>query len=309
MKNNKLQSLIFALAGILALTSCSNDDKRENNPQAIRFTGGIGIQSEIIPLGRASGATWNNDDAIGIFMVDHGQTEIAENAANRQFTTDGSGSFTPVAGDEIYFPMDASRKVDFIAYYPHEAGVTLDSEIGISTADQSVPSSFDLLWAKADNDDAGYDKENPDAIPLTFDHKLARLTMNCKADAGVGATSLDGMTVVVRGMNTKTTFAVKDGTLGTPAIVADIATREIAPADGFLFSCDAIILPCSYAKGTVKVEFTINGEVYTWDMEQVDFTAGYDHVYEVILYRTGVKATGTINPWNSVVNDNPVYAK
>ena len=309
MKKNNLRSLTLAFAGVLALVSCSNDDNGENNPRAIRFTGGIGIQSEIIPQGRASGATWNNDDAIGIFMVDHGQTGIAESAANRKFTTDGSGSFTPVAGNEIYFPMDASRKVDFIAYYPHQADVTLDSEIEISTADQSVPSSFDLLWAKADNSDAGYDKENPDAIPLTFDHKLAKITMNCKADVSVGGTSLEGMTVVVRGMKTKTMFAVKDGTLGTPETVADIAMREVATADGFQFSCDAIILPCSYAAGDVEVEFKLNGEVYTWDMEQVDFTAGNDHVYEVILYRTGVKATGTINPWISVVNDKPVYAK
>lgn len=309
MKRNKLQSMVITFAGVLALASCANDDNQENSPRAIQFTGGIGEQAVATPQGRASEATWGNDDAIGIFMVAHGQTSIAENAVNKQFTTGGNGTFTPVPGDEIYFPVDGTHKVDFIAYYPYKAGVVLDGNIDVNTADQSKQATFDLLWAKADNNGAGYNKETPATVPLAFEHKLAKLAMNCKTDPNVGVSSLDGMTVVVKGMNTKTTFTVKDGTLGTSATAADMTARKIATADGYLASLDAIILPGSYQAGVVTVEFTLNNETYTWNVGAAEFTAGNAYVYEVILSRTGVKVTGTIKPWNTIDKVDSVYAE
>ena len=308
MKRNKLQSLAMTFAGVLALASCSNDDIQGDGTRAIQFTGGIGTQAVATPQGRAAGTTWNNADAIGIFMVTHGQTGIAENAANKRFTTDGSSTFTPVSGNEIYFPVDGSHKVDFIAYYPHKASVILDGSFEISIANQSDQPSFDLLWAKANNNDAGYNKETSATVPLAFEHKLAKLTMNCKADASVGVESLEGMTVVVKGMYTKTKFTVKDGTLGTSTTIADMSARKITAADGFQASCDAIILPGSYVAGNVTVEFTVNSETYTWNVGKVEFIAGNAYVYEVILSRTGVKATGTIKPWNTVER-GPVYTE
>ena len=309
MKRNKLQSVVIAFAGVLALASCANDDNQENSPRAIQFTGGIGEQAVATPQGRASEATWNTDDAIGIFMVDHGQTSIAENAVNKQFTTGGNGTFTPVRGDEIYFPVDGTHKVDFIAYYPYKAGVVLDGNIEVNTVDQAKQAAFDLLWAKANNDGAGYNKETPVTIPLAFEHKLAKLTMNCKAAANVGISSLNGMTVVVKGMKTKTSFTVKDGTLGTPETKADMIARKITTAETYLASHDAIILPCSDSSGEATVEFTVNNETYTWNVGEVEFTAGNAYVYEVILSRTGVKVTGTIEPWKTIPKEYPVYAE
>lgn len=305
-----------ALASAVCLVSCSNDDEMNvNNDGQARFTAAIGNEAVVATPGtRASGTTWGPNDDIGIFMVNHGTENIAEKCSNRQFrTTPGNGNFSPVMGQEIYYPMDNSA-VDFISYYPYTDGAALDIPfpvtIGTAQTDATQP-GFDLMWAKATNDGGkGYHKEPNTTVAFTFGHCLSKLTMNCTLDASVGAANLDGAKVTIHGMNTVSTFDLKTGKQnGTPESPADITPRKLAiPTANFDATYDAIILPTGYSAGAVTVDFEINSEIYTWNVKAMTFEAGNEYIYEVKITRTGVKATGTIVEWNPVPQ-GPVYAE
>ena len=305
-----------ALASAVCLVSCSNDDEMNvNNDGQVRFTAIIGDEAVVATPGtRASGTTWGPSDDIGIFMVVHGTENIAEKSSNRQFrTTTGKGNFSPVMGQEIYYPMDNSA-VDFISYYPYTDGAALDTPfpvtIGTAQTDASQP-DFDLMWAKATNDNGkGYSKEQDATVAFTFGHCLSKLTMNCTLDASVGAANLDGAKVTIHGMNTVSTFDLKTGKQnGTPGTSADITPRKLpTPTAGFDGTYDAIILPAGYSAGAVTVDFEINSEIYTWNVDAMTFEAGNEYIYEVKITRSGVKATGTIKEWNPV-SQGPVTAE
>lgn len=308
MNSKKTIVMLSALAA-LCLTSCNNDDEVSVNDGKVRFTAGIGREAVATPQSRAAGTAWHKGDEIGIFMVGHGTTDIAEKAENRPYTTaDGTSAFTPVMGHEIYYPMDNSA-VDFIAYYPHSNGAQLAAALPIEIAlaqTGDTQRDTDLMWAKANNATKGYTKDAAATVDFTFGHCLSKLTMNCTVDASVGAASLlADATVTIKGMNTVNTFDLRTGMLsGTPGTPADIAPRKLAVAnDGFHGIYDAIILPGAYADNALKVEFTIDGEPFVWDVEAVEFKPGHEYIYKVKITRTGVTATGTITPWTPVDKD------
>ena len=168
------------------------------------------------------------------------------------------------------------------------------------------------MWAKANNDNGkGYNKVRNATVAFTFGHCLSKLTMNCKLDASVGVANLDGAKVTIHGMNTVSTFDLKTGKQhGTPENPADITPRKLAtPTANFDATYDAIILPAGYSAGAVTVDFEIGSDTYTWNVDTVTFEAGNEYIYEVEITRSNVKVTGTINPWNPVTHQGPVYAE
>ena len=307
MKAIKNLVMLSTFAGAMCFSSCSNDeDVNEVNNGEVRFTAGIGHQAVATPAAsRAADTAWDAGDKIGIFMVKHGETTIAESASNKKFTTaTGDGNFTPVTGYEIYYPMDASP-VDFIAYYPHANAVTLDADIPVEIATTQTTASqatCDLLWARANGTSGnGYNKESTSAVALTFGHCLTKITMNCKLDASVGVSNLDAAPVTIKGMNARNTFDLKTGTLGTRAKPTAITPRKLAaPVATYAATYDAIILPATYAADVVSVDFGIGNETFTWDVKATTFKPGTEYIYEVTIRRTGVTAEGTITPWEPI---------
>lgn len=288
------------LACTVGFSSCDKDDPTAGNGDGmVRFSAEIRqAMPQTTPVSRAAGTNWASDDAIGIFMVGHGGTADVQ-AANRQHTTTSgaNGTLSPVPGNEIYYPVDNSA-VDFIAYYPWKSGSTLGTSIDASiekvqtTVNQP---SFDLLYSAADNGGIGYTKTMTGAVALEFEHVLSKIVMKTTADASIGA-PLTGMTVSINGMNTATTFELATGRLGTTTTPAPITPRTIT--DGSQY--DAIIMPGSYPDGAVTVSFTVGDETFTWDAGAIVFEGGNESVYEVTITRTGVSATGTIKPWETV---------
>lgn len=317
MKLKKTILLMTTLAAAALITSCTNDnDEATANDGAVRFTAGIGREAVATPQTRAAGTTWGAGDEIGVFMLDHGSMPFGSSAKNKQYVTDkGDGAFTPAVGHEIYYPMDNNHAVDFIAYYPYRDDATLMDlfELGIATTQtDATQAATDLMWAKADNNGSGYTKGRNTTVALTFGHCLAKLTMNCKVDASVGAPEvLDDGTVTIHGMNTGMIFAFASGTVRVmPNSFADITPRKAAtvPA-GFHATYDAIILPDAYADGQVTVDFTTaGGETFTWNVGAITLEPGHEYIYEVTITRTKVVANCTIKPWDTE-NKGPVTAE
>jgi hypothetical protein len=288
MKTKKLTLAVVMAA--LFLASCTNGDLAPRQNSGVRFTGDV---ENVAGATRVNGTTWAEGDAIGVFMVVHGTRAVAEKTANREYVTKGNGTFA-AAGDAISYPMDGSM-VDFIAYYPYAERTELGN-INVVLGNQNNQPSFDLMWAVADNSGAGYNKGAKGAVPLEFEHKLARIVMNTVAGTGLGE-PLEGMTVRIENMYTRGVFNLATGTFGMPDTAADITPHTAKDGEQY----DAIIMPGSYNAGVVKVRFTTGGgDTFTWTMDAETFEGGNEYVYTVGLSRTGVTATATITPWNTI---------
>lgn len=302
MRINALLITVILLCTVI-FTSCNaNDDIMGDTNQAVRFFASIGKQAVAdAPETRASGTTWSANDPVGIFMVsnDAGSTEYATNKKHKA-TAGMNGNFTATTtADKIYYPMNSDNKVAFIAYYYYKEGATLTTPLDITIGEQTNAGQplFDLMWTKANNAGKGYDKKTHETTPvaLTFEHKLSKFVMNVTAGAGVTSSSLLGMTIKMNGMNTQNTFNLATGVLGSsPNTPAAIIPRTLT--DGSVY--DAIIMPGKYAANNVVVEFTLGGDIFTWNVDAVDFVSGSEYIYNVTLSRTGVTVSGTINPWS-----------
>lgn len=305
MKTKKTILLLSALAAV-SLSSCDKNEEVSAGDGTVRFTAAIGRDAVATPQTRAAGTAWAAGDNIGIFMVGHGTTVITESATNKKYTTaTGNGTFTPVTGNEIYYPMNDIAPVDFIAYYPHRDAATLTAALPVdipAAQTSATQAAADLLWARADNATAGYTNDYAAPVKFTFGHCLSKLTMNCTLDANVAAAMPDDATVTIRGMHTVSTFDLATATLGAASsAVADIAPRRLTviPANHHA-AYDAIILPGKYDANVLTVDFTLGSEVFTWDVDAIEFEPGHEYIYEVTITRTGVKAEGTIVGWEPV---------
>lgn len=284
----KIKTLLASLAVVL-FAACSTD---ENVPQVndeltpATFTAGI-TQT------RASGTSWDANDAIGIYMLNTGTTDIAEAAANRKYTTPAAdGKFTPATADQtIYYPTDETQKVDFIAYYPHAplaAGHIYQADVTTQTA----PAAIDLMYS---NNQQGKDKINP-KVTLEFAHRLSRVEVNVEAGAGFTATHLKDLEITLSAQPLKADFEVLTGKL-TLKEETGLLTLNTA-ADGQTAS--AIILPQDGLTGRTLTFTMKNNPGFTWNVEaDRTFDAGKKTIFNIVLARTGIEVTTSIQPWGT----------
>lgn len=286
----------IALAGLM-MSSCSKDQSQRDKlaDQSITFNAGLKKATSQ----NALTTSWATNDQIGIFMVDHGTNTISQGASNRLYSNTATG-FKATAGQEIYYPVSDS-KVDFIAYYPYSAAIGSLGNYPIDISSQTNLAGIDLLWAKADNTGAGYNKTSSTNVPLTFDHKLAKLVILTKPAAGMDNTTTDwkGMAISIQGMNTKADFALANGAMTNPNSKANITPYTATQGAQY----EAIVLPATFTNaGDLKITFQIGADVFTWSSQAGEsFQAGKQYTYTIDITKTGVNFGGmTINDWTEV---------
>jgi hypothetical protein len=282
--------------------SCSKKDSPAPLPDdeavAVQFSSNIGNLSPLIRPA-AVGSSWENSDAIGVFMVNHGTTNVRGDATNRKYVTAaGNGTFAADgAGNTIYYPVNGD-KVDFITYYPYQSSITTLGNYPVNVATQTTPAAIDLLYATANNSGSGYDKSNASAVALTFDHKLSKLTLNTSVAAGsteIIAADLLTMTVTIAGMNTQASFNLAAGTLGAGSSKANITPKTVTAGAKY----EAILLPENFTGVTVTFSISAGNGAgnYVWNVPNGTFEAGKDHVNAITFTDSGISVTGTINDW------------
>ena len=288
MKTNYL----FISMAALMMAACSNDENEtqvNDGRVAASFAGGI-------TLTRATTDTWEANDGIGIYMLEHGTKTVADGAANREYvTTAGDGKFTPAAVEQtIYFPLNADEKVDFIAYYP-QTDLT-DNIYKVDVSDQKNPAHIDLL--RSDNA-TGKDK-NATTVDLKFFHRLSRVEVELTAGEGVSDAELAGMSITLDKQPVKADFNVLQNTLTAGQDPATLTLNTAA--DGKTAS--AIILPQEGASGrSLKLTLT-GGTALTWPVEaDRTFEQGKKTIFTITLKRTPVgtevEVNATIEPWGT----------
>lgn len=171
---------------------------------------------------------------VGVFAAKaNSNTDFLTNGTNNSLTSDGNNGLTFDDSKEIYFPTDASEKIDIYGYAPYNSEwTTLGVQNFTVSKDQSTKEGYlasDLLWATPLEDQGN----SEDSYTLPFTHKLCKIIIKIDNQriSGDKAISLKGAKVYVRNTKTSTTINLADGTMGTASNVATITAAEFAEAD------------------------------------------------------------------------------
>lgn len=286
-------------AATFLLCGCGN----ENETAGMDTDGRVALQVNAGIQTRAYNNLWEQDDAIGIYMLNGTTAEVI----NRKYITTATdvtenGAFTAAEGD-IYFPVDGSKR-DFIAYYPHQAIMAGNgNKYAIDLSNQSSQRAIDLMQsAKV----TGKNKNNA-SVAFLFSHKLVKIEINIQAGNGMEGISLAGTRVSLTNQPAKGTFDV----LAAEAEATADATTEENPLQNITFftaangsKYEAIVFPATSTEG-MEMKFTVPAlsetVPFTFAVNQAEksqkFEAGNKYLYTITINKIGIGVTSTIESW------------
>ena len=262
----KKTAMMTAALTLAALMGCEpepepytgkNEDPEER--ALVSFSTGISTDRSV---GRAVGTKWEPADAIGVFMLESGETALADNASNRRYVTSaGNGSFAPANEDAaIYYPADR-RGVDFIAYYPY-AGTLQGFEYPVNVSDQTSQAMIDLMTA----DRVSAPAQTASPVALTFKHRLSRLELEIKPGTNLTDDALSGLQVEITGQRVTGKFNINANTL-IPEGAAESSIRLNMAEDGK--AGEGILLPGDPQAGRQLI-FTLGSRRFSYTIPAKD---------------------------------------
>jgi len=285
---------LLTMLSSLFIFGCNDDDtvKGKFDGKPVRFN------TEISGQTRASGTQWDNEDAIGIYMKKSGEalstgSALAEN--KKHTTVGGNGEFVfATDADKIFFPETGN--VDFIAYYPYQTPITdFKYPVNVGGSQTGKFKDIDLLYS--DNETGINNSAN--SVNLQFAHKLATISLDVTEKGGK---SLSGMVVTIKGMKTRSSFSLVDGTFADDASSVANIIAVVTNVNGNTANADAIVLPVTGLTGA-KIEFNIpsHGKTYEWDIPaNQNYASGNRYTYEVEVKSEG--GVNVVNPESSITD-------
>lgn len=297
------KNLIFALAGALAMTACSNEMEQQlaegsgNSGQEVKFTVGIENLSRTA-IAEGEGVlktTFVNEDAIGIFAYKEGEDEPVY--TNVKYTYNGSAwtSEKAITSD--------GTKLSYYAYYPYMDGVTDPSQLNITvSADQTSGFSKDDVLT-AQNTTAEARAEN---VTLTFNHAFAMVQVGIKS----GLTTDTEATVTLESILPTAVVNAKAGTVGTASGEKTSIQMQKTSADKWEYR--AIVPAQDIASGSKLLTIVAGGKTYTvtssTEGQVVSYVAGKAlqiTVNSLVALPDGDEVTigGSITDWDASTSD------
>ncbi|MDR2811365.1 MAG: fimbrillin family protein [Tannerellaceae bacterium] len=297
---------LFSLMLVTILIACHIEEINDclPSPENERIPVVFAPKLEIEPqtkVGGNNGSSWTKGDPVGVYMTKHGSTldatTILGQADNVLYKADKDGSSVTLLpdGDTIYYPV--SEKVDFVLYYPYQAGIS-DFKYAVDLKDQTNQANLDLVYA---HETKGFSRSDKALVPVTFYHQLAKIEFF--VGKGTGITSLANLKISIRNMAAKTSFNLSTGKLldtgvgGSDTIETYVTTHQTDS-----MKAEAIVLPIADLSATpVMLHFQVDTLTYEaplpFESTQIALTAGMRYRYVVALSEIGVGLTGTLHPW------------
>lgn len=296
------KNLIFALAGALAMTACSNEMEEQlaggNGGQEVKFTVGIeNLSRTAVTEGEGVLRTaFEKDDAIGIFAYRGEETEPVY--TNVKYTYDGSAW----ASDKAI--TSDGTQLKYYAYYPYKDGVTDPSQLDITvSADQTGGFSKDDVLT-AQNTTAEADADN---VTLTFKHAFAMVQVGIKS----GLTDDAGATVTLESIKPAAVVNAIAGTVGTASGENTSIKMQKTSADKWEYR--AIVPAQDIASGSKLLTIVAGGKTYavkytSTNSEVVSYLAGKAlqiTVNSLVALPDGDEVTigGSITDWDASTSD------
>lgn len=292
----------FCMLAIAVVAVACNRSDEETFPEPDSGRLPVSISGHVRAMSRAYDASWNANDAIGVYLTLGGTTDIAEQTDNfRYVTAAGDGKFAP-ADSPVMIPADAEGDYDLIAYYPH--GEVTEGVLSLSLADQTEQGPIDLLWAKS----TGVNKENLSA-ELKFSHKLTKLMLQVSSETF----SLGSLKTTIADQITEVRYSVLSGEIAAGSSDREtVVLRNFGLSDdGHSVCSEAILLPNMTGNEAADrmLQFEINGQVYTAGIAASTlFEGGKKYLYTVDIQASGdmVIVGAGVQNWDDAPGDDTV---
>lgn len=273
----------FVMLAALMMAGCSNEVEEQvmdSRRVPLQINGDINML-----MTRAADDHWDDNDAIGVYMV-NAENSIVRNVSNYRYTvvTGGqNGTFIPAdENNTAYFPEDGTA-VNVVAYYPQ--GNVDENKLSLDLANQDEQPRIDLMSAKAE----GASKNNP-TINLGFKHRLTKLFFEIEGDVNT-----DGIYAAIGNQYTDIQYDI----LNDKLLIADgSGKKDIVMKywnlNNYRFT-EAIVLPNDENNSAVDRELTfqLNEKIFKATISNsTTFEAGKKYTYKVKFETT---PSGNIN--------------
>lgn len=275
----------FVMLAALMMAGCSNEVEEQvmdSRRVPLQINGDINML-----MTRAADDHWDDNDAIGVYMV-NAENSIVRNVSNYRYTvvTGGqNGTFIPAdENNTAYFPEDGTA-VNVVAYYPQ--GNVVENKLSLDLANQDVQPKIDLMAAKAT--DAS--KNNP-TINLEFKHRLTKLFFEIEGDVNT-----DGIYAAIGNQYTDIQYDI----LNDKLLIADGSEKENIVMkywnldEGTNRFVEAIVLPNDENNSAVdrQLTFQLNEKIFNATISNTTtFEPGKKYTYTVKFETT---PSGNIN--------------
>ena len=283
---------IFALVATASLLfSCSQEVAPEFEKLPINLS--VGQQT------RANDSTFENEDEVGIYVVNYdgstaGTLAASGNQADNERFTYNNGAWTP---DETIYWKDQSTAADFYAYYPYSESVNISAHPFSVMADQSTEDNFwasDFLWGKATNV-----TPTSAAVPIVTNHSLSKILLAIEPGNGFTEESWAAATKSVKICNVKTNATI-DLASGVATATGDdgeiVPFLSVPTASGVKPSYKAMIVPQTIADKSKLIVVTVDGIEYVY-RAGITFEANTQHRFVVTVNKKGGNVDVTIGKW------------
>lgn len=289
----------FVMLAALMMAGCSNEVEEQvmdSRRVPLQINGDINML-----MTRAADDHWDDNDAIGVYMV-NAENGIVGDVSNYRYTvvTGGqNGTFIPAdENNTAYFPEDGTA-VNVVAYYPQ--GNVDENKLSLDLANQDNQPKIDLMSAKAEN----ASKSSP-TVNLEFKHRLTKLFFKIEGDVNT-----DGIEATISDQYTKIQYDI----LNDKLLIADGSEKENIVMKywnldkGTNRFVEAIVLPNDENNSAVdrQLTFQLNEKIFNATIgSDTKFEAGKKYTYKVKFEQTpsgniNVSITGvSITNWDNI---------
>lgn len=259
----KMKKILF-IATAIALTSCGETGGEEPTPTPTPSTS----KTEIKITSRASDASFDNSDAIGVFMVYDGSFQSTGNYLNNAKYINNNGVWSSTSS---FYWRDQTSTADFYGYYPYASNISdaTNYSFGVSS-NQSVEANYkssDFLWGVAKAQ-----KPSTSTVSLTLDHLMSKVLINVAAGDGFDETELrqNGVEIVLHNAKTQSKINLATGSVSVTGSTADIKPLKQSDLSAILLlppqSISGDIIEVIYKNDSYKLNKTFtceSGKQYT----------------------------------------------
>lgn len=275
----------FVMLAALMMAGCSNEVEEQvmdSKRVPLQINGDINML-----MTRAADDHWDDNDAIGVYMV-NAENGIVGDVSNYRYTVvkgGQNGTFIPAdENNTAYFPESVDA-VNVVAYYPQ--GEVVDNKLSLDLANQDSQPKIDLMSAKAEN----ASKSSP-TVNLGFKHRLTKLFFKIEGDVNT-----DGINATISNQYTKIQYDI----LNDKLLIADGSEKENIVMKywnldkGTNRFVEAIVLPNEGNNSAEdrKLTFQLNEKIFDATISNsTKFEAGKKYTYTVKFETT---PSGNIN--------------
>lgn len=275
----------FVMLAALMMAGCSNEVEEQvmdSRRVPLQINGDINML-----MTRAADDHWDDNDAIGVYMV-NAENGIVGDVSNYRYTVvkgGQNGTFIPAdENNTAYFPESVDA-VNVVAYYPQ--GEVVDNKLSLDLANQDNQPKIDLMSAKAEN----ASKSSP-TVNLGFKHRLTKLFFEIE-----GNVNTDGIEATISNQYTKIQYDI----LNDKLLIAEGSEKENIVMkywnldEGTNRFVEAIVLPNEEGNAAEdrQLTFKLNEKIFNATISNsTTFKAGMKYTYTVKFETT---PSGNIN--------------